>query len=403
MPPWKAIAPQHAFANERTMPKPDRELIARWVDAGCPRGNDKDQPEPRKFTEGWRLGTPDLVLQMSEPYMLGAEGPDEYRCFVLPTGLTEDKHVVALEVLPGNAKVVHHVIAFLDDSGAADRLDAEDPGPGYKTGGGFPGFVPSGGLGGWAPGNVYVPLPAGMAKILPVNAKVVLQVHYHRSGKVERDQTRIGIYYSQVPVDRPVFNITLLPLEGPLGIMRIPAGAARYEMKTAMVLPDELWVLGVTPHMHLLGKDMTVTATLPDKQPAPLIQVNDWDFNWQESYRFTEPQVLPKGTRLDLNAHFDNSENNPYNPRLPPQEVRWGEQTTNEMCIAFLEVVRPQKVLDPRAPERAFARGAGQVRPRSAASGGRKRGCDAAAVAAGIYRKLDGFAAQSAGRKTNDS
>lgn len=342
MPPWKAADGFGEFAHPRRMPKEDVERIARWVDAGCPEGNAADAPAPKVFRDGWKLGRePDLVLEIPE-YTLAAEGPDEYRCFILPTKFAEDRYVTAMEVLPGNSRVVHHVIAFLDTSGRARQLDERDEGPGYVTSAGFPGFFPAGGLGGWAPGNQPTELPSGMARVLPKGADVALQIHYHRSGKTETDRTRIGLYFSRTPVDRAVRNLPVLPLGGPLGDMRIPANDDNYEVKTTFVLPNDVLGIAVTPHMHLLGKDMELVARLPNGSTKPIIRVDAWDFNWQETYAFREPIALPRGTRLELRAHFDNSVTNPYNPHRPPTEVLWGESTDEEMCIAFLEVV-PQR------------------------------------------------------------
>ncbi|MFO0871071.1 MAG: redoxin domain-containing protein [Pirellulales bacterium] len=343
MPPWKAAPDFGELARPRHLSTAEIAQIGQWVDAGCPAGDPADAPPARVLAEGWKLGRdPDVVLEIPE-YTLGADGPDEYRCFVLPTSFAADQYVSAMEVVAGNARVVHHVIAFLDTSGRARQLDDRDAGPGYVTSAGFPGFFPAGGLGGWAPGNWPTELPAGMARVLPRGADVVLQVHYHRSGKTERDRTRIGLYFSRGPVERAVRNLPVLPLGGPLGDLRIPAGNNHFEVKTGFVLPHDVLALAVTPHMHLLGKDMQLTAKLPDGSVRPLIRVPSWDFHWQETYAFREPIPLPRGTRLELLAHFDNSTRNPYNPHKPPREVAWGESTDEEMCIAFLEVV-PQRV-----------------------------------------------------------
>jgi peroxiredoxin/mono/diheme cytochrome c family protein len=343
MPPWKAESGFGDFVDPRVMPQKDIDTIAKWVELGCPEGDPKELPPPRTFRSGWRLGEPDLVLQPSKSYTVSADGSDEYRCFVMPTDFDEDRFVVAAEVLPGNASVVHHVILFLDQHGEAARLAKADPAAGYVTSGGYPGFVPDGNLGGWAPGNTPDRLPDGMARVLSKGADVVMQVHYHKTGKVEEDRTRIGLHFARKPVNRAVLSLAVLPPEGPLGGMRIPAGAENHEVRTSLVMPVDMIGLAVTPHMHLLGKDMKVTATLPDGKLRPLVWVRNWDFNWQESYQFIEPIELPRGTRIDLTAHFDNSEKNPYNPHRPPQDVSWGEETTDEMCIAFLEVASKKK------------------------------------------------------------
>lgn len=338
MPPWKPAAGHGEFLSPRTMPAADQAVLRKWVDGGCLEGDPADAPAPPVFSDGWKLGEPDLVLSPREVYRLAATGDDVYRCFVLPTGLKEDSFVTALEVLPGNPRVVHHVLTFVDVEGRSSELDAADPGEGYSTQQGFPGFLPAGGLGGWAPGNRPRRLPAGMGRPLPREAKVVIQIHYHKTGKEELDQTKVGLYFSKTAVDRPVRALPVLPFAGPWGGMRIPAGAADHEVKASMTLPRDLLAVAVTPHMHLLGKQMKVDAVLPGGEVKPLVWIKDWDFNWQESYTFREPVLLPEGTRLEMSARYDNSAGNPRNPNRPPLDVRWGEGTNDEMAIAFVEM-----------------------------------------------------------------
>ena len=347
MPPWKPVDGFGEFHNRRVMPQAEIDLLAAWVKAGCPEGNAKELPEPLTFNDSWTMGEPDVIIQPSESFELYASGKDVYRCFVLPTDFDRDVYVAALEVLPGNAKVVHHVIAFLDISHRSEELDAADPGLGYATNAGFPGFFPAGGLGGWAPGNSPRRLPEGMAKVLPKGANIVMQVHYHPSGKPETDLTRLGLHFAKPPVTRAVRSIPVMPAGGPLSGMKIPAGAKYHEVTASLTLPRDLMAVAITPHMHLIGRDMKVTATLPDATVVPLIHIQNWDFNWQEGYAFREPVSLPMGTRINMVAHFDNSAENPTNPRNPPQLVKWGEQTTDEMCIAFIEMVSREAAKSP--------------------------------------------------------
>lgn len=344
MPPWKPVDGVGHFKNRRSMSEDDKAVLARWVEADCPYGDERDLPPPPHYSNNWQLGEPDLILEPTEAYELAADGPDVYRCFVLPTDFDRDHYVTAIEVRPGNTRVVHHVIAFLDTSGAAERLDAKDPGPGYSTSQGIPGFLPRGGLGGWAPGNLGGKLPDGMAKILPAGVKVVMQVHYHKSGKPETDRTQLGIYFAKTPVKRAVIALPVMPPGGPFSGMTIPPGDDNYEVRGSLTVPIDMLAVCITPHMHLIGKDMKITATLPNGTIKPMIQVDGWDFNWQEMYHYVEPMSLPRGTRIDMVAHFDNSSANPRNPHSPPQPIRWGEGTTDEMCIAFIEVAPQQEV-----------------------------------------------------------
>ncbi len=347
MPPWKPVAGHQQFQNDRRMTDVEKKTLADWLAANCPKGDDSKMPAAKNYSSEWLRGTPDLILQPSEIYELEASGKDEYRCFVLPTNFNEDKFVSAFEILPGNRKVVHHVLSFIDMTEASTRLDAADPKPGYSTAAGFPGFLPSGGLGGWAPGNTGRPLPDGTARLLPKGAKIVMQVHYHKSGKPEKDQTRLGLYFSKVPVERAAFDLMVVPLRARFGGLRIPPGDTRYECKASLTLTDDYFFYSVTPHMHLLGKEMQVQATFPDGRKETLIHINDWDFNWQESYRYKEPLKLPRGTKLDMVAYFDNSVSNPNNPSDPPRLVTWGEQTNDEMCICFFEVSFQKKAESP--------------------------------------------------------
>jgi hypothetical protein len=329
MPPWKADS-HGEFQDERRLTEEQIGVLRRWAEAGAPEGKAADLPPAPKFTEGWQLGEPDVVIEPDAPYALAAEGEDVYRCFVVPTKYAEDRYIAALEVRPDNRRVVHHLIAFLDTSGAARQLDAKDAGPGYTAFGGV-GFAPSGALGGWAPGNLPRRLPEGVGILLPKGADIVLQVHYHKSGKPETDRTRMGLYFAKGPVEK---RVRVLPVVGlPL---RIPPGAADHVVQGRMPILANITVLSVMPHMHLIGREMTVTATLPDGAEKRLVHVPDWDFNWQTTYAFKEPLKLPAGSRIGLSARYDNSEKNPRNPNQPPRLVTWGEQTNDEMCIAFV-------------------------------------------------------------------
>lgn len=329
MPPWKAEAGFGHFANERRLTDSQIKLLQQWADQGAPKGKGTPPPAPQ-FASGWEFGEPDLVLQPKAAYSLAADGDDVYQCFVIPTTFTDDRYLSAVEVHPGNRKVVHHVIAYLDTSGRARQLAAGDPADSYVSFGG-PGFTPSGALGGWAPGYDALKLPSEDGILLPKQADIVLQVHYHRDGKSETDLTNIGLYFSKAPVDKRVHIFPLINT-----FLSIPPGAKNYAAQASATLPEDVSVLSIMPHMHLLGSDMTVSATLPDGSVEPMIKVTGWDFNWQMNYDYADPLHLPKGTRIDLTAHYDNSADNPRNPNTPPKLVTWGEQTTDEMCIGFL-------------------------------------------------------------------
>lgn len=330
MPPWKPVAGVGEFFGERRLSDAEIATLGAWVKGGSKEGSPADLPPPPSFPEGWQLGEPDLVLKMPEPFKLHASGGDVYQCFVLPSGLLEDRTIAAIEFRPGNPRIVHHGLFYTDTNGRARKLDAADPAPGYTHFGGV-GFAPTGSLGGWVPGTTPRLLSDGLGRLLPKGSDVVIQVHYHPDGKPETDQSTIGFHFTKKPATRLVTMLMMNKFD-----LVIPAGDARHKVTDQFTLPADITLVAIGPHMHLLGREMKVTATLPDGRTRPLIWINDWDFNWQGAYQFRDAVALPKGTRIDIEAHYDNTSDNPSNPRNPPLEVRYGEQTTDEMCLCSL-------------------------------------------------------------------
>lgn len=332
MPPWKPSMTCSELADARVLTQDEIDLIAKWVDDGAPQGNPSNLPPPLQFEGGWALGQPDAVLSNPQPYTPPAAS-DMYRCFTLPTNLTADQYVSAIDVKPGDRQTVHHVIAFIDTNGSSASLDGKDGAPGYQCFGG-PGFaitnIDASTLGGWAPGARPVMLPEGVAFSLPKNSRIVLQVHYHpHNGAPAPDQTQIGLYYAKT---KPAKLMRVLPLINTT--FTIPPYDANYRVTANFVnvfANAHLWL--IAPHMHLLGRKMRVST-----QNTCLIDIEDWDFNWQGMYRYKEPVPIPIGTNVSLEAFYDNSAANPRNPNQPPKPVSWGEQTTDEMCIAFLGI-----------------------------------------------------------------
>ena len=345
MPPWKASPEVGHFSNDLSITDDEIKLIAKWVADGTPKGDDRDMPPTPKFNDDSALGLPDMVVQMPETYVIGPEGEDDYRHFVIPYEASEDRYVETIDVRPGNRSVVHHVIAYVDTSGNARKLDAEDPGPGYTRFGDV-GFKPVSALGGWAPGMQPIKTPRGTGRWLPKKCDIVLQVHYYRSGFEEQDRTTVGLYFSGSP--HPVKAESKVVINHKF---RIPAGADCHEVRAESEIKQASYLYGITPHMHLIGESMSVTADLPDGSKLPLIRIDDWDFNWQTTYRYRDLQLLPAGTKVKLVARFDNSAENPNNPNSPPRKIGWGEKTTDEMCIAFLGLVR-EADYDPKSGSR---------------------------------------------------
>lgn len=335
MPPWKPAEGYGCFVGERRLSADQRETVKRWVEGGAKEGNAAEAPAVPTWATGWRLGEPDVVVKMPDAFDIPAGGRDIYRAFVMPVELKEDEMIVGFEFRPGNPKVVHHCLLFMDETGKARKLDEADPGPGWRSFGG-PGFTPSGGLGGWAPGALAERLPDGMGRPIHKGADVVFQIHYHPDGKPERDQSELALYFAKKPVTKVVGSV-------PLGRrdIDIPAGQTRYQRHQEVTLTQEMTVVGIIPHMHLLGREMKVTATEPSGRVVPMVWIKDWDFQWQGQYRYAEPLVLPPGTKIEMDAAYDNSDGNPSNPNKPAKEVRFGEQTTDEMCYCFLEIAAP--------------------------------------------------------------
>lgn len=339
MPPWKP-APGYGpkLKDERVLSKAEIEVIKAWAEAGAPRGDEKDMPPPVKFPDGWRLGTPDLVLEMPEEYVIPASGPDVYRCFVIPTNLPKDVYLSAVEYRPQNRRVTHHMLAFIDVEGGARLRDKADPGPGYTEFSG-PGAEVFGDLGAWLAGTDPTHLPDGVGRLFPRGADVILQIHYHPSGKRETDRTRLGLHFARKPVKKTLhLNNASCP------DFVLPAGNPKIPIKACWYVPVDTEALSVTPHMHQLGHDIRMFAVLPGGRKQHLIHIPDWDPAWQGTYYFEKPVALPKGSVVHTVAHFDNSAH-PRNPHRPPQIVRWGHGVNDEMCVGYIGVVKKDQDL----------------------------------------------------------
>lgn len=334
MPPWKAEPGIGHFVGDRRLSDAELELLASWEQAGAPEGVPADLPPLPTFNEGWQLGEPDLVLEMPEEFEVPADGENVFRWFAIPVNLPKDRMVQAVEFRPGNPQIVHHSLIFFDVTAAATRLDARDPLPGYASFGG-PGFLPAGFLGSWSPGFSMRFLPETTGIWLPRQAVVALQMHYSPTGKTERDRSRIGLHFAKPGT--AIHPVTMVPVMN-TGF-EIPAGDSAYTVHASLTLPVDCTVIGVNPHMHYVGSKMRVTAVLPNREKLPLISIVDWDFNWQDKYQWQEGIPLPKGTSLEVEAVYDNSAGNPRNPHSPPQTVRYGQKSSDEMCLVGVQII----------------------------------------------------------------
>jgi len=354
MPPWHADSDLGSFRDDRRLTDTQIRMIHDWVQAGMPEGDPRKLPASPKFTPGWQLGTPDLVLKMNEAFEIPADGRDIFRNFAIRMNLNEDKWVKAIEFRP-SSKSSHHALFFLDQTGQAVQLDEADPRPGFTgmnfLAGSFAGFVRGGrgggldqqptvsGLGGWAVGGSARELPDGLARRLRRDADLVLQMHFHPSGKVEREQATIGFYFADAPPTRTLATVQLPVIFGALAGIDIPAGEKHFVIKDSFTFPIDVDVIGGGAHAHYLAKDMRMTAVMPDGTTKDLMKIPAWDFNWQERYYFKQPIRLAKGTRLDVEISYDNSSENPNNPSSPPKRVRFGQQSTDEMGSMSIEIV----------------------------------------------------------------
>ncbi|MGC6458738.1 MAG: redoxin domain-containing protein [Akkermansiaceae bacterium] len=337
MPPWMPTpGAQPRFVGDRSMTTQEKELLEQWVKGGRAEGNPADRPPAPTFPENWELGKPDLILRMTESFKVPADGPDILQNLVIPVKIPEDKMVRAIEFRPGNKRVVHHSVLFLDDKGQARKLDAETPEPGYSNFGGA-GFLPSGSLGGWSVGNTARELPKGMGRYLKKGSDLVMQIHYHPTGKAEVDQSEVAVYFIDQPVEEILAEPGRLVSSFWLSdyLLEIPAEEKSYESKASYTLPRDITLVGLVPHMHLLGRSVKVTATPPKGPPRTLVDIPEWNYNWQDEFYYEEPFPLPAGTKIEVVATFDNSNDNPSNPSNPPKKVTWGDGTLDEMMFCF--------------------------------------------------------------------
>ncbi|MEM1323536.1 MAG: T9SS type A sorting domain-containing protein [Bacteroidota bacterium] len=333
MPPWKPDTEYSSFQGERSLSQQEIDLITEWVSNGSPQGDPSLEPPLPDFPAGSQVGTPDLVLSFSQAYEHQGGNQDNYRVFVLPTGLTEDKALDAIELRPGNSKIVHHALFAYDTSGEGRQLDAQDAEYGYD---GFGGFGVDGSFEnqfpGYVPGQKARRYPAGLGQMLPANSDLLIQMHYAPIPFPETDSSSVNIFFKKEPVQRYVQNYIMLPFDNILtnGPFVIYPGVKK-TFHGVFTIPFDISVISLFPHMHLLGKDWEVYSVSPTGDTTNLISIPDWDFNWQGTYNFKRFIILEAGSKLHAYATYDNTADNPLNPNDPPQFVTWGERTTDEM------------------------------------------------------------------------
>ena len=349
MPPWPPEAGKGDLAGERRLSDDEIATLRRWLETGAAEGDPADRPAPPRFTEGWQLGEPDLVLSPSRPFAVRADGADVFWNLVYESPVPKTRYVRAVEIRM-DRRVVHHANLLTDRARSARRLDARDPEPG------FPGmelttesvgFDPESHFLFWKPGTVPAFEPEGMAWRIDRDTDLVLNLHLRPSGRPETVAPTIGLYFTS---EAPRLFPMLLQLERD-GALDIPPGAKSFVVTDEYVLPVGVDLLGIYPHAHYLGKDLEGYATLPDGTRRWLIHIPDWDVNWQGVYRYREPPFLPKGTTLSMRWSYDNSAENERNPSQPPRRVLSGNRAEDEMAHLWLQVL-PRKEGDGKTDPR---------------------------------------------------
>jgi hypothetical protein len=351
MPPWppKSGAGYPALVGARRLSDGDLALIQRWISEGAIEGAPGDLPSAPQWPGEWQLGLPDLVVEMDRTYNLAAEGKDVYRNFVIPSTVTAQRYVRAIEFRP-ESKAVHHVFIKVDQTRESRLQEAAEQSPG------FPGLSAQGArkVAGqfltWQPGKRASISPLGMPWVLDPGTDLVVEAHMRPTGRVEPVRFKIGLYFTNRPPERTAANILLVSL-----MIDIPPGATNYVEESSFVLPADCEALGVLAHCHFLGRQVEGSAEMPDGSTMPLLLITNWDFNWQGDYRYQTPVKLPRGAVLRMRFTYDNSTNNARNPNNPPKRIRYGTQATDEMAeLSFL--ILPERPADDKILNTAYAR-----------------------------------------------
>ncbi len=345
MPPWFADRHIGKFANDSSLPQTEVDTIAAWADAGAPAGDPKDLPQAKTFTDGWAIPKPDAVIELPTPFEIPASGTIEYQHILIPAPFQTDKWVQFAEARPTDRVRVHHIIAFIREPGS-DWLKEAKPGIPFvpakavaaekaekKDDQQEKAELPSDFLAGYAPGQPPEAFEHGQAKLIRAGSDIIIQVHYTTNGTPGRDRTRIGLVFAKQPPAKRVFTVSAVN-----GTFRIPPGAPNHRVDAEFEVGADVILHGLHPHMHYRGKDFEYRLRFPNGDARTILRVPAFHPSWQLWYNLASPIALPKGTRIECTAHFDNSPNNPLNPD-PSKEVLWGDQTWEEMMVGFANLV----------------------------------------------------------------
>ena len=334
MPPWKTTSPH--FHGERALTADEKATLKKWAESGSPEGKREDAISPSSPTvppTQWPLGPPDRVLSMPQAYTLSAATSEVFRCFVIPAGLTEDRWVRAVAFRPAAPRAVRYVALYIDASGQGKREQAISGGVGYD---GFASGLrplPEGSVAEWSPGAAQISLTDNVAFRLPKGADLILQLRFHPTGKPEKEQMQIGLYFVDVP---PVVAPVTLRLGA--AELYLPRQSTA-TLTDSFTLPADVTAFEITPNFHPVTRTIVVIAETPDGKTLDLLQISDNDANWKQSYRYQVPPRLPAGTRLTLKATFDNTEANPRNLWKPSHRVVPGLEFMEEMSSVTIRLL----------------------------------------------------------------
>ncbi len=318
MPPWHADPAHGTWTNDRRMSQPEIDKMVAWIDSGAKEGNPKDLPPPPQFAQGWQIGEPDIIFQMPVEYTVPAEGSVAYQYFTVPTNFKEDMYIEAMEARAGNLSVVHHIVIYVKEPNKKPAKNKKlDLGEDL--------------LGALSPGQTPFKAQPGMAKLIKAGSNLIFQMHYTPNGTEAKDRSIVGLKFVKKPVDKVVTTTAAFDIR-----FTIPPYAANHEVAGSYEFEQDAHIVSFSPHMHLRGKDILYKATYPDGRSEVILSVPRYDFNWQVYYYPAKPLAMPKGTRLDVIAHFNNSTSNKLNPD-PSKPVRFGEQTWDEMMNGFFD------------------------------------------------------------------
>jgi hypothetical protein len=343
MPPWFADPAFGHFSNDRSLTEKEISTIVAWANAGAPQGDPADMPSPQNFVEGWGIPKPDVVFELPQAFSVPASGMVEYQYVIVPTGFTKDTWIQAAEARPTDRSVVHHIIAFVREPGS-NYFKGQKPGvffeapPPKQDEKNDTSALPSDFLVGYAPGQPGEILQPGQAKLIKAGSDIVLEVHYTPNGKATTDQTRLGLVFAKEPPKERVLTLSAVN-----GTFKIPPGDPNYRVDATFEVPREVKLVALHPHMHTRGKDFEYRLVFPNGETQTPLKVPAYNWHWQLWYNLTEPITLPKGTKIECTAHFDNSADNPENPD-PTKTVIWGQQNTDEMMVGFFNLVFDAKL-----------------------------------------------------------